>query len=55
MARSGRASRYNVPLFLEGNSDFIVKPLVPVDGDQEEYLTVEQVLRSRFDSTYKTG
>lgn len=49
--RSGR-SRYSVPFFVEGNLGFVVKPLRD-EGDGKEWPTVEHVLRSRFDSTYK--
>lgn len=48
--KSGR-DRYSIPMFLEGAPDFVVKPLGSTSD--EKWPTVEEVLRARFDSTYK--
>ncbi|KAM0754687.1 Clavaminate synthase-like protein [Meredithblackwellia eburnea MCA 4105] len=47
-------SRYSMPLFLEGNSDFQIRPLGTDPASTESFDTVEDVLRSRFDSTYSS-
>ncbi len=49
--RTGRA-RYSVPFFVEGNPEFVVRPL-GVEEEGGKWPTVEEVLRGRFDSTYR--
>jgi len=57
--RTGRA-RYSLPFFVEGNPEFVVKPLAVAEAEGKDaagraWPTVEEVLRGRFDSTYKKG
>ncbi|KAI5480194.1 hypothetical protein MNV49_001522 [Pseudohyphozyma bogoriensis] len=48
-------NRYSIPCFLEGNPDFVVRPMGTSENSTEVFETVEQVLRGRFDSTYQPG
>lgn len=54
----GGKDRYSVPFFFDGNVDCVLRPLDLKDGEGEggkQWMTVEEHMRERFQSTYGRG